>query len=117
LLLAISTAEDAAPPDPARAAADYDRAQLHNDGAALQRLVAVDYTLVNGAAEISTKAESIRDSTPGFSLQPFVVEHAINRVWRDGVVLPGEVTARGTDGGKPYVSHMRFPDVWTKREG
>jgi len=123
LLIATSTAtapaEDTVlPPDLARAAADYDQAQMHNDGAALQRLLADDYTLVNGAAEISTKAEFIRDSTaPGFSLQPFVIEHAINRVWRDGAVLSGEVTARGTDGGKPYVSHMRFADVWAKRGG
>ncbi|MCW6530415.1 nuclear transport factor 2 family protein [Sphingomonas sp. MMSM20] len=118
-LLATAAPQDAAlPPDLAQAAADYDQAQMHNDGAALQRLLADDYTLVNGAAEISTKAEFIRDSTaPGFSLQPFVIEHPINRVWRDGAVLSGEVTLRGTDGGKPFVSHMRFADIWAKRGG
>lgn len=118
LLAALLATTAALPADLAQAAADYDQAQMHNDGAALHRLLADDYTLVNGGAEISTKAEFIRDSTAaGFSLQPFVVEHAINRVWRDGAVLSGEVTLRGTDGGKSFTSHMRFADIWAKRDG
>jgi ketosteroid isomerase-like protein len=109
---------DPLPPDLARAAADYDQAQIHGDGSALGRLLADDYVLVNGAGEISSKPEFIRDSTaPGFSLQPYVVEREINRVWSDGAVLSGEVTLRGTDGGKPFTSHMRFADVWAKRNG
>lgn len=109
---------DPLPPDLAQAAAEYDHAQIHNDGAALQRLLADDYTLVNGGAEISNKAEFIRDSTaPGFSLEPYVVEQAVNKVWDDGAVLSGEVTLRGTDGGKAFSGHMRFADVWAKRNG
>jgi len=109
---------DPLPPDLARAAEEYDRAQIHNDGPALQRLLADDYTLVNGGVEIFTKAEFIRDSTAqGFSLEPYVVEQAINKVWSDGAVLSGEVTLRGTDGGKNFTSHMRFADIWAKRNG
>ncbi len=118
LLVAAPALADTLPPDLAKAAAEYDQAQIHNDGAALQRLLADDYTLVNGGAEISTKAEFIRDSTaPGFSLEPYTVEHEINKVWTDGAVLSGEVTLRGTDGGKSFASHMRFADVWAKRAG
>ena len=106
------------PPDLAKAAADYDQAQIHNDGAALQRLLADDYTLVNGANEISSKADFIRDSTAaGFSLEPYKVEHEINKVWSDGAVLSGEVTLRGSEGGKSFTSHMRFADIWAKRNG
>ncbi len=109
---------DPLPPDLAHAAEDYDQAQIHNDGSALQRLLADDYTLVNGGGEIYSKAEFIRDSiAPGFSLQPYVVEHAINKVWSDGAVLSGEVSLRGTESGKPFTSHMRFADVWAKRSG
>jgi len=109
---------DALPPDLAKAAADYDQAQIHNDGPALQRLLADDYVLVNGGCAISTKAEFIRDSTaPGFSLQPYAVEHAVNRVWTDGAVLSGEVVLRGADGGKPFEGHLRFADVWARRNG
>jgi len=109
---------DPLPPDLARAATAYDQAQIHNDGPALQRLLADDYVLANGGGQISTKAEFIRDSTaPGFSLQPYVVEHAVNRVWADGAVLSGEVVLRGTDGGKPFAGHLRFADVWARRNG
>jgi hypothetical protein len=109
---------DPLPSDLAKAAAAYDRAQIDNDGPALQRLLADDYTLVNGGAAIYSKAAFIRDSTaPGFSLRPYVVEHAINKVWRDGAVLSGEVTLHGTDGGKPFTGHTRFADVWAKRGG
>lgn len=118
LALAYTPHSDVLPPDLAKAAAEYDHAQIHNDGQALQRLLAEDYTLVNGANEISTKSEFIRDSTaPGFSLEPYTLEHEINRVWGDGAVLSGEVTLRGTDGGKSFTSHMRFADVWAKRNG
>lgn len=116
--LAAEPHSDPLPPDLAKAAADYDHAQIHNDGPALRRLLADDYTLVNGGAEISTKVEFVRDSTaPGFSLQPYVVRHAVNRVWSDGAVLSGEVELRGTDGGKRFASHARFADVWAKRGG
>jgi hypothetical protein len=116
--LAAEPRSDPLPPDLASAAAAYDHAQIHNDGPALRRLLADDYTLVNGHAEIATKAEFIRDSTaPGFTLQPYVVRHAINRVWNDGAVLSGEVELRGTDGGKAFAARSRFADVWARRHG
>jgi len=111
-------ASDPLPADLAKAMADYDHAQIHNDRAELERLLGDDYVLVNGAGEISSKAEFVRDSTaPGFSLQPYVVEHAVNRVWAGGAVLSGEVVLKGIDGGKPFASHMRFADIWAKRGG
>jgi hypothetical protein len=117
-VLAAERHGDPLPPDLAKAAADYDHAQIHNDGPALQRLLADDYTLVNGGCEIYSKAEFIRDSVaPGFSLQPYEVEHAINKVWADGAVLSGEVTLHGTDGGNPFTGHARFADIWAKRNG
>lgn len=111
-------ANNALPPDLARAAADYDHAQIHNDRAELERLLADDYMLVNGAGEISSKVEFVRDSTaPGFSLQPYVVQHAINRIWANGAVLSGEVVLKGTDGGKAFTGHIRFADIWARRDG
>jgi hypothetical protein len=111
-------ADDALPADLAKAAREYDLAQVKCDRVALGRLLADDYTLVNGAAQVSTKAEFIADSVaPGFSIQPFEIEHVINKVWTDGAVLSGEVMLRGTSEGKPFASRMRFADVWRKREG
>jgi hypothetical protein len=109
---------DPLPPALAKAAADYDRAQVKSDGAALRRLLAEDYALVHGGGSLSSKPEFIAESTtPGSTLEPYVVEHALNRVWSDGAVLSGEVTLRGIDGGKPFVGRMRFADIWRKRGG
>ena len=111
-------AEDVLPADLAKAAKDYDVAQIKSDRAELGRLLADDYTLVNGAAQISAKAEFIADSVaPGFALRPFEIEHAINKVWTDGAVLSGEVMLRGTSEGKPFASRIRFADVWRRRSG
>jgi ketosteroid isomerase-like protein len=106
------------PADLASAAAAYDEAQVKSDGAALQRLLADDYTLVSSTAHIYTKAQFIADSTtPGSTIEPFVLRNVINRVWADGAVLSGEVELKGMSEGKPYSAHMRFADVWRKRAG
>jgi hypothetical protein len=111
-------AEPVLPPDLAKAAEDYDRAQIKSDGAELNRLLADDYTLVNGGCEIYTKAQFVADSIkPGSTMEPYVVKHAINKVWADGAVLSGEVELKGVDGGKPYTAHARFADIWRKRDG
>jgi ketosteroid isomerase-like protein len=110
--------DDALPPDLAKAAADYDQAQIKGDGAALRRLLADDYTLVNGACEVSDKAAFVADSTrAGSALQPYVVVNAINRVWADGAVLSGEVELKGTSDGKAFDVRARFADTWRKRDG
>lgn len=109
---------DPLPPELAKAATEYDRAQIKSDGVELKRLLADDYTLVHGGGSLSTKSEFIAASTtPGSTLEPYVVEHAVNRVWADGAVLSGEVTLRGADGGKAFVGRMRFADIWRKRDG
>ncbi|MDE2266092.1 MAG: nuclear transport factor 2 family protein [Alphaproteobacteria bacterium] len=106
------------PPDLARAAHDYDQAQMHNDGAALNRLLADDYTLVNSRGIVETKAQFIADSTaPGFHVDPFVVREPIEKIWNDGAVLGGLVLAGGTDGGKRFSVPLRFADIWAKRNG
>lgn len=111
-------ADAALPADLAKAAADYDRAQIKGDGAELNRLLADDYVLVNGGCEIFTKAQFIADSVkPGSRVDPYVVEHPTERVWADGAVLAGEVHGGGLDGGKPFRSHSRFADIWRKRDG
>ncbi|MBU6299506.1 MAG: nuclear transport factor 2 family protein [Alphaproteobacteria bacterium] len=106
------------PPDLAQAAKQYDRAQMHNDGAALNRLLADDYILVNSHGVVETKAQFIAESTaPGFHLDPFTVRESIVKVWSDGAVLGGLVLASGADGGKKFRVLLRFADIWVKRNG
>jgi ketosteroid isomerase-like protein len=113
-----ATQNPALPPDLARAAAAYDQAQIKSDGAALADLLADDYQLVNGACQISNKAQFIADSTaPGSTLEPYIVENAINRVWPDGAVLSGEVNLKGVTDGKPFAIRTRFADIWRRQHG
>jgi hypothetical protein len=106
------------PADLAKAVRDYDQAQIKGNRAELERLLADDYTLLNSGGKTETKAQFIAESTaPGFKLEPFAVEDAIEKVWDKGAVMGGVVTLRGTDGGKPFAARLRFADIWAKRKG
>jgi ketosteroid isomerase-like protein len=106
------------PPALAQAVAEFDRAQMRGDGAALGRLLADDYVLFNSRALVEDKAAFIRDYTaPGSSMKPFTVEDEVVRHWPGGAVLGGVVTLEGTSEGKPYKVRLRFADIWAERNG
>ena len=106
------------PADLAKAVKDYDEAQIHGDKAALQRLVADDYTLVNSSGRLQNKAALIADYTaPGYKIEPFQIMEPVEKVWSDGAVMGGVVDLRGMDGGKPFAVKLRFADIWAKRNG
>jgi len=106
------------PPDLAARAKIFDEAQLHGDGAALKDVLADDYTLVNGGATVSGKAEFIHDYTdPKFKPLPFHIDEQVIKVWPNGAVLGGHVVFRFLQDGKPGESEFRFGDIWAKRGG
>ncbi|MBS0505294.1 MAG: nuclear transport factor 2 family protein [Proteobacteria bacterium] len=118
LLAAVSGAGLKLPADLAAAAQAYDQAQVKGDRAALERLLAADYLLVNSRGKLESRAQLIADYTaPGFRLDPFTVEHEVRRLWGDGAVMGGVATLTGVDGGKPYRVRLRFSDIWAKRGG
>jgi uncharacterized protein DUF4440 len=111
-------AKERLPADLASAAADYDKAQVKGDETLLNRLLADDYHLVNGGGQVESKEQFVAESVdPAFKLEPYVVENPIETVWTDGAVLAGEVHLRGQDHGKPFTAHLRFADIWRKRNG
>src|SRR6185312_2298978 len=106
------------PADLAKAATQYDEAQLHNDGATLNRLLADDYKLVSRAGTVLDKAQFVAHSTdPDFKLLPFTIEQPLHTVWIDGAVLGGRVDYRFVDHGKPGAQLLLFADIWAKRHG
>lgn len=106
------------PADLAKAVHDYDDAQVQGDRAGLERLIADDYTLVNGSGNVQDKAGLIADyTTPGYSIEPFEILEPVEKVWNDGAALGGLVHLKGTSGGKPFAVSLRFIDVWAKRNG
>jgi hypothetical protein len=108
----------ALPADLARAAHEYDEAQIKGDRPALERLVAPDYVLVNSRGLVSGRRELIDGyTTPGNSIEPFEIRDPVERVWENGAVLGGLVTLRGMSEGRPFEATLRFADVWAKRNG
>ena len=117
-LLLFAAASAPIPPDLAAAVAAYDKAQIDGNRAELERWLADDYLLINSSGKSETKAELIADyTTPGFDLDPFTIEQPVEKGWRDGAVMGGIATLRGTDGGKRYEVRLRFADIWAKRGG
>ena len=120
LALGVPTVALAAPlpADLAAAAHAYDAAQVNGDRAALERLVADDYVLVNGAGQVQDKARLIADYVaPGFKLDPFTIEEPVEKVFGDTALLGGRVDMTGTDGGQRFALVVRFVDTWAKRDG
>jgi len=106
------------PPDLAAAVHGYDKAQVDGDRKQLERWLADDYLLVNSSGATETRAQLIADYTaPGFDLEPFTIEQPVEKVWKDGAVMGGIATIRGTDGGQRYEMRLRFADIWAKRNG
>jgi len=118
LIAAILAAAVSLPADLAKAAHEYDEAQVHSDKAALERLLADDYVLHNSAGQRQDKQSFIADQVaPGYKLEPFTVEQKVEKVMGDSAVLGGVARARGTSEGQPYDVTLRFVDVWQKRGG
>jgi hypothetical protein len=114
----LAAASVALPADLARAAHDYDQAQVTSNKAELQRLLADDYVLHNSAGQAQDKASFIADQVaPGYRLEPFVVEEKVEKVMGDAAILGGVARAKGTSGGEPFDVKLRFIDVWQKRNG
>ncbi len=108
----------ALPADLAKAAHDYDQAQIKSDKAELERLLADDYQLFNSGGQVQDKASFIADSVaPGFHMAPFHVDEPLERVMGDTALLGGVATLSGVDSGKPFSARLRFMDVWAKRGG
>lgn len=106
------------PADLDAAAKAYDAAQLTGDRAALERLLADDYVLVNSGGVTETKAQFVKDLTdPNVRQDPFVIDKPLERVWADGAMLGGVTTLSGTDHGVRFHQRMRFADVWARRNG
>ncbi len=110
---------DAQPHDALRQAmANYERAQIGADRAALNGLLADDYLLVNSGGDREDKKTFIADLVdPTFKLKPYTIEHPVIRRWRGGAVSAGIAHETGTSTGKSFDACIRFADTWKKVGG
>jgi hypothetical protein len=103
----------------AQAAQAFDDAQQHHDRVVLEAMLAPDFVLITGkGAEADRKAFITASTDPGEVLEPFVItHHRVVPLGADGGVASGEGIERGTQDGKPFVSHFRYADVFARRGG
>ena len=114
----LAAASVALPAELAKAAHDYDQAQVSSNRAELERLIADDYVLHNSGGQRQDKASFIADQiAPGYKLEPFEVTEKVEKVMGDAAILGGVARAKGTSGGEPYDVKLRFIDIWAKRGG
>ena len=111
----------AAPPeaDLKALARQADEAQIHGDRAALERLVADDFTMVGGSGARGDKAHLIAIFTdPEVTLEPYAPDETFLIPLADtAAILGGRVTMKGMDHGKPWSQTFRYADTWLKRGG
>jgi ketosteroid isomerase-like protein len=106
------------PADLETAVKEYDRATVHNDMPALERLVADDYVLVNSDASVENKRQYLADfNLPGFKIDPYVREQQIEKVWGDAAVVGGVVHLSWTQDGRHQARVLRVAYVWARRDG
>jgi ketosteroid isomerase-like protein len=106
------------PADLAAAEQEYDRATIHSDIPALERLVADDYVLVNSDASVENKRQYLADfNLPGFKIDPYVREQPMEKVWGDAAVVGGVVHLGWTQDGKHQARVLRLVYVWARRDG
>lgn len=100
-------------------AREADQAQIHADRAALERLVAEDFSMVGGSGARGDKAHLIAIFTdPEVTTDPYEPDEiSVVPLGADAAILKGRVTMKGLDHGKPWSQTFRYADTWLKRGG
>jgi uncharacterized protein (TIGR02246 family) len=97
----------------------FDDAQVHGDGAALDRLLAPDFLFVRGSGRVGDRKDFIEAfANAKAKLEPFVIsDRLFLRVSPDVAVVGGEAWVEGVEDGKPLAQHFRYSDTLAKRDG
>jgi ketosteroid isomerase-like protein len=91
---------------------------MRSDIAALSKLVADDYILVNSDSSLQAKQSYLDDfKLPGFKVHRYVVEESAHAVWGDTALVRGLLHLGWTQDGAQHGRVLRIAHVWTRREG
>lgn len=97
----------------------FDQAQIAKDGAALQTLVADDLIFIDGDGARSGKKAFIDGwIDPAVMFGPIDIrDRQFVPLGADAGIVGGEVVLRGSAGGTPFASHIRFSDTFRLKDG
>jgi ketosteroid isomerase-like protein len=97
----------------------FDRAQIEQDAAALEKLVSPDLVFVGSSGVREGKKEFIASFVdPALKFEPITIADRIFMpLGPDAGVVGGDVVLRGTASGKPFASRIRFADTFRRIDG
>jgi len=88
------------------------------DLAALERLLAPDFTLVSSNSEIQSRAQSIQEVRDGDPQYERFENHGMTaRIYGDAAVVQGITSLKGRSQGKPFAVDVRFTDTLIRTQG
>src|SRR2546423_6944654 len=98
---------------------DACKAFLDADVAALEQVLAADFTLTLSNGEVSTRADEINELHSGkVHYEVFENYDMLARVYgNDTAVVLGKTRVKGTSDGKPVDRVVQFTDTLIKRDG
>jgi ketosteroid isomerase-like protein len=97
----------------------FDRAQLAQDAAALNEMVADELVFIDGSGKRQGKKEFIAGWTsPGDRFDPVVLlDRKVVPLGSDAAIVNAETTLGGTSGGQRFASRIRFADTFRRVSG
>lgn len=97
----------------------FDRAQLTQDRAAMEAMTAEDLVFVGSDGRRQNRAGFIAGwMDPGVRFEPVTVtDRYFLPLGPDAGIVGGEAVLRGTAGGQPFASRIRFSDTFRLVDG
>ncbi len=97
---------------------ERNKAIVHGDAAALERMTADDYTFITLRGELRTKAEIVQGFKSGsFHYDSREVSELNVRVYGSTAIVTGRSNQKGQENGKDYSGDYRFTRVYWKEGG
>jgi ketosteroid isomerase-like protein len=95
------------------------RAWVAGDRAAIERIIAPEWTVTGPDGGISTRADVLRDvfETRTHRIRSLTVDDVRIRVFGDAAVVTGRTRGSGESGNTPYDVEIRFTDMFVRRDG
>ena len=97
---------------------DWTQAYLNHDVAALELVLADDWTYSPSDGSFKTRSQYIEEfRVDTIKYQSIDQQNVAVRIYGNTAVVSGEELIKGTDGAKPVTLHIRFTDVLVKTNG
>src|SRR5215216_4623673 len=95
------------------------KAWMAGDRAAIERIIAPDWSVTGTDGRVSTRADVLRDvfETKVHHITLVEIDNVSVRVFGDGAVVTGRTHGRGEYSNVPYDVTLRFTDVFVRHDG